>query len=102
MTFENFKNSLEENSPPENINPLLLALWYDAKGHWEKSHDLVSEDNSKMAASIHAYLHRKEGDLWNADYWYKRAGTTKINIPLNEEWDLLAKNSLELPMANLK
>lgn len=94
MTLEVFKNSLKENSPPENINPLLLALWHDAKGDWEKSHDLVSEDNSKMAASIHAYLHRKEGDLWNADYWYKRAGTPRENIPLEKEWVQLVDQML--------
>jgi len=63
MTFENFKSSLDKKNPPENLNQLLLALWYDAKGDWEKSHKLVSDINSKEASLIHAYLHRKEA-IW--------------------------------------
>ena len=94
MTFEDFKNSLEGNAPPANLNTLLYALWFDAKGNWEKSHDLVSEDHSKEAARIHAYLHRKEGDLWNADYWYKRAGETSQNISLEKEWQHLVERML--------
>ena len=91
MTVEDFKTSLEENFPPAELNTLLLALWYDAKGNWEKSHDLVSEDHSIEGAHIHAYLHRKEGDLWNADYWYRRAGEIRKEISLNEEWEYLVK-----------
>ena|SRR5688500_3540287 len=92
MTFENFKSSLDKKNPPENLNQLLLALWYDAKGDWEKSHKLVSDINSKEASLIHAYLHRKEGDLGNAEYWYRRAATDCKNISLKEEWDFLVKN----------
>jgi len=66
--------------------PELLALWYDGHGDWEKSHDQVDQLPGKSAARIHAYLHRKEGDQWNADYWYKRAGEKLPNLVLEEEW----------------
>jgi hypothetical protein len=66
--------------------PELLALWYDGHGDWEKSHDQVDQLPGKSAARIHAYLHRKEGDQWNADYWYKRAGEKLPNLELEEEW----------------
>ncbi len=89
MTLEAFKSSLEEINPPEGLGPLLLALWYDAKDDWKKSHEIVQDIDTGEAALIHAYLHRKEGDEWNADYWYNRAGTTRTNHSIEEEWDLL-------------
>ncbi|MEB2775165.1 hypothetical protein SYJ56_07590 [Algoriphagus sp. D3-2-R+10] len=71
---------------------MLKALWYDGNGDWEKAHDQVDSLDGKPAARIHAYLHRKEGDQWNADYWYKRAGTPRPNSSLEEEWeDLLSQ-----------
>ena len=39
---------------------------------------------------MHAYLHRVEGDLANADYWYRRAGTERPQESLQEEWDAIA------------
>jgi hypothetical protein len=72
-------------------NPVLLALWYDGFDDWEKSHDQVDQLPGNDAARIHAYLHRKEGDQWNADYWYKRAGEKRPNFTLEEEWDELVR-----------
>ncbi len=89
MNLEEFHHSLTEESPPLGIDALLLALWYDAKGDWEKSHDIISEIDTKDAALIHAYLHRKEGDLWNADYWYRIACTKRKDISMEEERDSL-------------
>lgn len=76
---------------PKNFQgkPELLALWYDGHGDWAKSHDQVDQLAGKNAARIHAYLHRKEGDQWNADYWYKRAGAERPNLTLEEEWESL-------------
>jgi hypothetical protein len=71
--------------------PELLSLWYDGKGNWEKSHDQVDQLSGKNAARIHAYLHRKEGDQWNADYWYRRAGEKRPDITLEEEWIFLVQ-----------
>ncbi len=67
-------------------SPLLLALWYDGHGNWESAHAQVDQLPGKPAARIHAYLHRKEGDQWNADYWYAKAGERRPNLSLEEEW----------------
>ncbi len=73
----------------EKFSPELMALWYDAKGLWEKAHDQVDQLPGKSAARVHAYLHRKEGDQWNADYWYRKAGENRPNANLEEEWEEL-------------
>jgi hypothetical protein len=69
----------------------LKALWYDGKGDWKKAHDQVDHLSGKSAARVHAYLHRKEGDLWNADYWYGKAGEKRPNLSLEEEWESLVE-----------
>ena len=93
MTFENFIHSLNENSPPV-VSEELKSLWFDAKGDWEKAHDVISEKETKSHCLIHAYLHRKEGDIWNADYWYRKAGEKRKEWSLEEEWKELVKNLL--------
>jgi hypothetical protein len=77
------------NGPKENFTPELKALFYDGKGEWQKGHDFVDQLPGKSAARVHAYLHRKEGDEWNADYWYRRAGESRPNVSLKEEWEML-------------
>jgi hypothetical protein len=89
MTLEEFKATLEQKTPPDDLDALLLSLWYDAKGDWEKSHSIIQNIETNEAALIHAYLHRKEGDTWNAEYWYKRAGSKPADDPLAEEWKKL-------------
>jgi hypothetical protein len=81
------------NTDPGTIKnePVLLALWHDGHGDWEKSHDQVDQLSGNDAALIHAYLHRKEGDQWNADYWYKRAGEKRPSFTLEEEWEELVR-----------
>lgn len=78
----------------ERFGPELLALWYDGKGDWKKAHDQVDHLSGKSAARVHAYLHRKEGDLWNADYWYSKAGEKRPIISLEEEWGELVERFL--------
>jgi hypothetical protein len=90
MTIEEFKSSLDQKNPPADLDTLLIALWYDAKGDWEKSHSIIQDIETKDAALIHAYLHRKEGDQRNAEYWYSRAGSRLSDEPLSEEWRKLA------------
>ncbi|MCW3117486.1 MAG: hypothetical protein JWM28_1568 [Chitinophagaceae bacterium] len=90
MSIEEFKTSLS-NSLPGNISVYLESLWYDGTGNWEKSHSTIQDIEDKNAAWIHAYLHRKEGDIWNADYWYKRAGKKRPAFSLEEEWEELVK-----------
>ena len=83
---ELIKRFLANDQNAYHGKPELLALWYDGHGDWEKSHDQVDQLSGKSAARIHAYLHRKEGDQGNADYWYKRAGEKLPNLMLEEEW----------------
>lgn len=88
MTFNEFKKTLSHESPPF-VNQYLFALWYDAKGDWEQSHNIIQDIETKEAAHIHSYLHRKEGDIWNADYWYARAGKKRPSVSLDEELENL-------------
>jgi len=88
MTIEEFKKSLS-TSVPGKISVYLEALWYDGKGDWGKSHNTIQDIEDKNAAWIHAYLHRKEGDTWNADYWYNKAGKKRPSVSLEEEWENL-------------
>ncbi len=89
MTFEEFQLSIKEDHAPSGIDLLLLALWYDAKGDWEKSHAIVQDMDTKYASMIHAYLHRKEGDIGNAYYWYQQAGMKQTNYSIEDEWNSL-------------
>jgi hypothetical protein len=72
-------------------SPELTSLWYDGKGDWKMAHDHVDQLSGINAARIHAYLHRKEGDLWNADYWYSKAGEKRPNLSLEKEWEELVE-----------
>jgi len=79
----------------ENASPILLALWFDGNGDWKSAHDQVDQLAGKDAARIHAYLHRKEGDQWNAEYWYRRAGASVFQGSLEEEWKNLLNDYIE-------
>ena len=94
MTLDDFERSLAADAPPPGVPPLLQALWLDRKGDWSRAHDAVSHDESRDAARIHAYLHRQEGDLGNAGYWYRRAGQSPATDALAEEWRRLAGDLL--------
>lgn len=87
--IQSFKDSLISGKMPSNLSVLLQALWHDEKGDWKTAHDLIDHLNDKQSAHVHAYLHRKEGDIWNADYWYSRAGQSRPNISLEKEWENL-------------
>lgn len=94
MTFDQFKESLSSDLPPGSFSGYLKALWYDAKNDWEKAHNIIQDIEDKTASWIHAYLHRKEGDTGNADYWYHRAGRKRPAISLEEEWIDIVKTLL--------
>lgn len=95
MTSEEFKTTLKDNKPPDGLNPLLIALWYDARGSWNKAHETAQEISSKEGSLVHAYLHRKEGDLSNASYWYSRAGREMPSVSIGEEWENLMNEFLQ-------
>lgn len=84
-----FLHSLDDEQPDPGLSVQLRALWYDAKGNWQQAHDLIDQLTDHVSARVHAYLHRKEGDLWNADYWYGRAGEQRPAHTLDDEWDEL-------------
>lgn len=96
MTLSEFESSLGQPSPPASLSPALRALWHDGKGDWSRAHKCVSEMSDADSMWVHAYLHRKEGDGSNARYWYSRAGRAPANIPLEQEWALLAANLLAI------
>lgn len=89
MTLSEFKETLKNSSPPGNLSIELKALWHDGKEDWNGAHEVIQDVNSRNAAWIHAYLHRKEGDLGNAAYWYGRANRKVATGGLTEEWDEL-------------
>jgi hypothetical protein len=71
----------------DGLGPLAEALWWDARGDWDRAHQLAQSVDTPDGAWVHAYLHRKEGDLPNADYWYRRAGRRWPDALLEVEWE---------------
>ena len=84
-----FISSLSFEDPPAGLTVHEKALWFAGKGAWEKAHDLIQDVDDKQAAQIHAFLHRQEGDISNAQYWYAKAGTQMPELSLEEEWESL-------------
>ena len=92
MTFDEYMALLDEDNCPESLSPYLQALWHDHHGDWNRAHEIVQAINDRKAARIHAYLHRKEGDDWNARYWHRQAGTAfPQGMTLEEEWSELVR-----------
>ena len=97
MTYSEFKASLTNSEPPQGVHVLLKALWYDANDDWDAAHEVAqSNEGSKNYDHLHAYLHRKEGDNWNAKYWYTRAKAKVFTGSLQEEWEMLVNQFLAL------
>ncbi len=96
MNFEDFCRSLANSAPPAGAGPLLQALWHDGKGNWDAAHDIAQDVRTREGSWIHAYLHRKEGDQWNAGYWYRQAGKTMPAVSLESEWEQLVRHFLEM------
>jgi hypothetical protein len=86
MDLKTYKDSLARDEPPTGLSPALEALWWDAKGDWDKAHEHAQADDGAEGAWVHAYLHRKEGDLANAGYWYREAGRSRAEGDLEAEW----------------
>jgi hypothetical protein len=92
VTFAEFRDSTKSAQPPAGLTPALLALWHDARGDWDAAHDAAQEIPDPTGAWIHAYLHRKEGDLSNAGYWYRRARQPEARDSLDAEWERIAQS----------
>jgi hypothetical protein len=96
MTLEDFEASLTAPAPAAGLPPLLEALWHERHGDWTRAHQIAQDVEDGDGAWVHAYLHRREGDIANAGYWYRRAGRRAAAGPLDDEWraivgDLLAR-----------
>jgi hypothetical protein len=91
MTVEEFRKTLSDFSPPASVTPLICALWHDARRQWQQAHSVVQEIESREAAWVHAYLHRKEGDEANAAYWYRRASQPVARESLESEWERIVR-----------
>jgi hypothetical protein len=99
MDYPAFLTSLNESACPITAHPCLAVLWFEAKGDWDRAHEIVQALPDGLAeagaARIHAYLHRKEGDLGNSRYWHRRAGSRfPDHLSLQEEWELLVRSNL--------
>jgi len=92
MKFEDLIQIRNEGTIPEDILPLLKALLHDAAGDWDSAHRIAQEEFTPEGSWVHAYLHRVEGDLSNAAYWYHNAGRNKPDRSLEEEWKDIAMN----------
>jgi hypothetical protein len=90
MTLEELRATLAHAAPPAGLPPTILALWHDARGDWDAAHRVAQDIDDRDGAWIHAYLHRKEGDLGNAGYWYRRAGRSVASGSLDDEWAAIA------------
>jgi hypothetical protein len=95
MALQEFRDSVLQDDPPPNLSLALLGLWWDAKGDWTKAHESAQQDEGLAGSWVHAYLHRKEGDLSNADYWYRRAGKAPSRVSLEQEWLEIATSLLK-------
>jgi hypothetical protein len=87
MNIEIFRASSKNKKPPEELSSPLEAMWYQGKGDWEEAHRLAQSQNNSSVSWVHAYLHRVEGDLGNAAYWYHLADRPVCNLRLGDEWE---------------
>jgi hypothetical protein len=93
--FQEFKETLEAKQPPKLWPESLKALWWDALGDWHNAHDIAQDIRSEAGCRIHAYLHRKEGDKWNAGYWYDKANRPFFEASSDEEFKELVCGIIE-------
>lgn len=94
MDLDRFRATLSGDEPPDVV-PALRALWLlAARDDWDGAHDVVNRAGGADGAWVHAHLHRVEGDLSNADFWYRRAGRERPGVPTDEEWEAIAAELL--------
>ncbi len=94
MNVADFIASLGDAAPAQDLSAPLAGLWWAAKGDWDHAHKIVQDANGREAAWVHAYLHRVEGDLGNAGYWYRQAGQVAAKDSLEAEWERIAATLL--------
>jgi hypothetical protein len=87
MSHVEFMKSLEGKAPPAGLTPAQQALWHAKRGDWDQAHQCAQEQQDRDGAWVHAHLHRVEGDVGNAGYWYRRANKPRCELSLEEEWE---------------
>lgn len=95
LTFEEFTATLDADAPPADLPLTLQALWYDRHGNWDRAHRITQDIEDTTGSLIHGYLHRREGDLPNAQYWYTRAGQPLPTDDTDREWEQLVRALLD-------
>ena len=92
MTLEDLKQQLlSQQDALFSQSKALQALWYESQGDWHRAHEIVQDESDKDSAWVHAYLHRREGDLSNAHYWYQRAERPPATETLSQEWQQITE-----------
>jgi hypothetical protein len=94
MDLEAFRRTLEDSEPPEQIGRGLRALWHVGRDQWDRAHALIQTQDDDESCWIHAHLHRIDGDLPNAAYWYSRAGRGVPKSDLQTEWEQIVTSLL--------
>jgi hypothetical protein len=95
MSLSEFKQLIEQGQKcPESLPTALQALWYNKKGDWKTAHEIVQNASDAHSAWVHAYLHRQEGDLSNARYWYRHSGQPESKVGLDQEWEQITSSLL--------
>jgi hypothetical protein len=97
VTLDEFRKTTTQSTPPAGLTPGLVALWHDAHGDWDTAHKVAQDIPDPIGAWIHAYLHRKEGDIDNARYWYRRASKPECAMSLEQEWSDIAQSLIAHP-----
>jgi hypothetical protein len=93
MDLDEFRATLSNAKPPA-VAPVLRAMWYAANGEWDEAHGIAQEINDRYGAWVHAHLHRVEGDLANARYWYRHAAQAEATDSIQAEWERIAAELL--------
>ena len=94
LSAGDFRATLSADQPAPGLDGPLAALWWAANGKWEQAHGIVQDESSAAAAWVHAYLHRVEGDIGNAGYWYRQAGHPVPNDSADAEWERIVSAML--------
>jgi hypothetical protein len=96
VTLDEFRNTLTQSTPPVGLPAALIALWHDGRGEWQAAHEIAQHVEESDGSWVHAYLHRKEGDIGNAGYWYRRARRPVATGALDQEWATIVTILLDL------